>query len=86
MENEIVVKKTSGWVKFLKIALAIAAIATVAVLVYKKFFKKKKVEELVEADDVVEAELPEAEVEAVEEAPFEVAADAVIDNAENMEA
>ena len=50
MENEIVVKKTSGWVKFLKIALAIAAIATVVVLVYKKFFKKKAVEELAEAD------------------------------------
>ena len=86
MENEIVLKKTSGWVKFLKIALVVAAIATVAVLVYKKFFKKKKAAELAEADDAIEAELPEAVVEeAVEEAPFEVAADAVIDNAENMD-
>ena len=91
MENEIIVaKKASGWVKALKIALVILAVAAAAVLVYKKFFKKKKAEELVEAEDAVEAELCEAEealvVEAIEEAPFEVAADAVIDNAENMEA
>lgn len=88
MENEIVVKKTSGWVKFLKIALAVAAVATVAIIVYNKFFKKKKKakEELAaEAEEDV-AELPVAdEVAEVEEAPFEVAAEAVIDNAENMD-
>lgn len=87
MENEIVVKKTSGWVKFLKIALAVAAVATVAIIVYNKFFKKKKAKEelAAEAEEDV-AELPVAdEVAEVEEAPFEVAAEAVIDNAENMD-
>ncbi len=87
MENEIVVKKSSGFVKFLKIALIIAAVTFVAVKVYNKFFKKKA--EAAEAEleaEAVEAELPAAEEAVAEEAPFEVSAEAVIDNAENMEA
>lgn len=88
MENEIVVKKSSGFVKFLKIALAVAAIAFIAIKVYQKFFKKKAaaVEEAEEAA-ALEADVAEAAAEEAvlaEEAPFEVSADAVIDNAENM--
>lgn len=87
MENEIVVKKSSGFVKFLKIALLIAAAAFVAVKVYNKFFKKKKAEVIEEAEVEAVDALPEAEEAPAEaeEAPFEVAADAVIDNAENMD-
>ena len=87
MENEIVVKKGSRFVKFLKIALAIAAVAFVAVKIYQKFFQKKE-EALEAAEEEAVAELPTAEVAEApaEEAPFEVSADAVIDNAENMEA
>lgn len=86
MENEIVVKKSSGFVKFLKIALIIAAVTFVAVKVYNKFFKKKAVEAELEGE-AAEAELEAIEeAEVVEEAPFEVSAEAVIDNAENMEA
>ena len=86
MENG---KKGSGFVKFLKIALLIAAVTFVAVKVYNKFFKKKTVEVIDAEEETVEAELPAAEEEVVDEAPeapFEVSAEAVIDNAENMEA
>lgn len=87
MENEIVVKKSSGFVKFLKIALIIAAITFVAVKVYNKFFKKKAAAEAELEGEAVEAEVAAIEeAEVVEEAPFEVSAEAVIDNAENMEA
>lgn len=89
MENQVVVKKGSRFGKFLKVVLILAAIAFVAVKVYNKFFKKQNVEALDAEADEAEAELTAAEEEAVaevEEAPFEVSADAVIDNAENMEA
>ena len=58
--------KKSRIAVFISIALAIAALALVAVKLYRKFFKKKE-EALDEADD--SADLIEAE--AVEDAPAE---------------
>jgi hypothetical protein len=87
MENQniVYVKKESGFWKFVKIALAVAAICFVAAKIYQKFFKKKTVEAIEEAD-APEA-LPEAEenVEVAEAEEFEVPAEAVIANAEDME-
>ena len=80
-------KKGSGFIKFLKIALIVAAIAFIAYKVYQKFFKKK-IEVIGEDEDNTSAvEAPQKamdQIAAVEDAPFEVSADAVIDNAENM--
>lgn len=88
MENQniVYVKKESGFWKFVKIALAVAAICFVAAKIYQKFFKKKTVEAVAEADDL--DELPEVmeEADVAEEEAFEVPAEAVIANAEDMEA
>ena len=75
-----------------KILLAVAAIGVAAYAIYRKFFQKKAVEEL----DAVEDDTPVLEDAAEEtEAPTEVdgavetvelPADAVIANAEAMEA
>lgn len=86
--NVVVVKKKHTFWKVVGVLLAIGAICVVAAKVYQKFFKNKKVDEL-EAD--VEEDLPEIEGCCEEEAPaaeettFEVSAEAVIANAEDME-
>lgn len=74
-------KKNTFW-KVLTVILAIGAICAAAAVVYHKFFRKKK-EELEDAEVLPELEASE---EAVEEETFEVAADAVIANVEDMEA
>ena len=88
MENQniVYVKNESGFWKFVKIALAVAAICFVAAKIYQKFFKKKTVEAVAEADDL--DELPEVmeEADVAEEEAFEVPAEAVIANAEDREA
>ena len=73
-------KKNTFWKIFAAI-LAIGAVAATAAVVYHKFFRKKK-EELVEAE-----ELPalDGEDAIAEEETFEVSADAVIANVEDME-
>ena len=88
MQNEVSAKKGSGFWKFVKIALIVAAVAFVAYKIYQKFFKKK-IEVVGEAEDedipaVAAADEVVEDTAVAEEAPFEVSADAVIDNAENM--
>ncbi len=83
--NMIVVKKGNGFFKLVKILLAIAAVAFVAVKIYQKIaeHRAKKL-----AAEEVEEELLDCgtEEEAVEEEIFEAPAEAVIANAADMEA
>ena len=87
MDNMIYVKKENGLWKAIKIVLAVAAISFVAYKVYQMFFKKKdtelEVEELDTALDPIELDLADEETEAID--AFEVSADAVIANVEDME-
>lgn len=78
--NIVTYKKKGGFWKALAVIAALAAAGFVAYKVYKKYFCKKKAEELPEEEIVVE--LPEeAEVEVAEEAEvFEAPAEAVIAN------
>ena len=75
--------------KILGILLAIGAVCFVAVKLYKKFFPKQQPVLEGEADDVdaiAEADASLAEAAAVEAETFEVPAEAVIANADQMEA
>ena len=89
--NIVYVRKRSALWKLVKFVLAIAAIAFVAAKVYQKFLKPRIDAMKIEAaedeelllEEIAEGELLEAE-EADEET-FEVSADAVIANAEDME-
>ena len=86
MENEVVVvKKGNRFLKVLGILLAIGALCYAAVKIYNKFFRKKTaaLEADEAADDVALEDATEGE--AAEEV-FEVPAEAVIANAEQMEA
>lgn len=81
--NIVVVKKKSAFWTTVKILLAVGAVCLVAAKLYQKFIKNKKT--VCELDAEEEAPvLDEATEEPVEEA-FEVSADAVIANAEEME-
>lgn len=75
-------KKNTFW-KVLTAILAIGAICAAAAVIYHKFFRKKK-EELEAVEELPELEADEGA--AAEEEVFEVAADAVIANVEDMEA
>ena len=84
MENDVVVVKKGNRVwKVIGILLAIASICAVAVVVYNKFFRKKK-EALDAAEELDALEGAEESVAAAEEA-FEVNAEAVIANVEAAE-
>ncbi len=82
--NMIVVKKGNGFFKFVKILLAVAAIAFAAIKIYQKIAehraKKLAAEELEE--DYLEFD---EEVEVLEEV-FEAPAEAVIANVSDLEA
>ena len=81
MENDVVVVKKGNRVwKVIGILLAIASVCAVALVVYKKFFQKKK-EELAEAEEPEALEAPDE----VAEETFEVPAEAVIANVEAAE-
>ncbi len=83
MENDVVVVKKGNRVwKVIGILLAIASICAVAVVVYNKFFRKKK-EALAEGEEL--EVLEGAEEPATAEETFEVDADAVIANVEAAE-
>ena len=86
-ENIVVVKKKSKFWTVVKILLVVGAIALVAAKIYQKFFKNKKCKlEEVETDEELDAlEAAEVEPDVAEEEAFEVSADAVITNAEDME-
>ena len=86
-ENIVVVKKKSKFWTVVKILLVVGAVALVAAKIYQKFFKNKKCA-LCEAEDAEETEAlaaAEEETDTAEEETFEVSADAVITNAEEME-
>lgn len=86
-ENIVVVKKKSKFWTVVKILLVVGAVALVAAKIYQKFFKNKKCA-LCEAEAGEEPDALEAaavEPDAAEEEAFEVSADAVITNAEEME-
>lgn len=88
MENEGA-KRGRTFLKILGILLAIGAVCFVAVKLYKKFFPKQQPVLEGEADDVdaiAEADASLAEAAAVEAETFEVPAEAVIANADQMEA
>ena len=90
MENQniVVVKKKSTFWTVVKILLIVGAVCLVAAKIYQKFFKKKTVEVLEDADDLAALdavdEVPTENVVEAEET-FEVPAEAVIANAEDME-
>ena len=73
-------KKNTFW-KVLTAILAIGAVCAAAVVVYHKFFRKKK-EELAEVEEIPALDGEDA---VAEEEAFEVSADAVIANVEDME-
>ena len=85
-ENIVVVKKKSKFWTVVKILLVVGAVALVAAKIYQKFFKNKKCA-LCEAEEAEETEALAAaeETDTAEEETFEVSADAVITNAEDME-
>ena len=90
MENQniVVVKKKSTFWTVVKILLIVGAVCLVAAKIYQKFFKKKTVEVLEDADDLAALdaadEVPTENVVEAEET-FEAPAEAVIANAEDME-
>jgi len=81
--NIIVVKKHSKLMKALKILLAVAAIAFVAAKIYQKFFQKKKLV-AAETDDTPAVTGGETEEEQPAGEAFEVSADDVITNADEL--
>ena len=87
MENESA-KRLKTIFKIIGILLAIGAVCFVVVKLYKKYFKKEEPVLEGNADDVdaIAEESVVAEEALVEEDSFEVPAEAVIANAEQMEA
>lgn len=88
MENEniVIVKKKSTFWTVIKILLVVGAICFAAFKIYQKFFKKKDVAAVADAEDAAELDCATDSCEALpsEEIPFEVSANAVIANAEDM--
>ena len=86
MKYEVFAMKMSTVWKILAAIAAVAALCVVGVKLYQKFVKKKE-EAIDEAEETDAIEAPEAEVEetVAEEEAFEVPAEAVIANAEDME-
>lgn len=83
--NVVVVKKKSTFWTVVKILLAVGAICLVAAKIYQKFFKNKKAAVCEIEDDEDLPEIDTAEETDTDEEAFEVPADAVIANAEDME-
>ena len=84
-------KKSGGFWRFVKVALVVAAVAYVGVKVYQKYFKKEEL--ALDSDEELDAAL-DTELEPLEldvsddfsEETFEASADAVIANAEDLDA
>lgn len=87
MENSniVVTKKKSAFWTVVGILVAVAAVCLVAAKVYQKFFKKKQ--EALAEPDAENAPMLDVAEDVAEEAEelFEVPAEAVIANAEDME-
>lgn len=88
MENEniVIVKKKSTFWTVVKILLVVGAICFAAFKIYQKFFKKKDAAAVADAEDAAELDsaTDACEENPAEEIPFEVSADAVIANTEDM--
>lgn len=87
MENEGA-KRFKTFLKIVGVLLAIGAVCFVAVKLYRKYFKKEEPVLEAAADDVdaIAEESVAAEEAVVAEDSFEVPAEAVIANADQMEA
>lgn len=88
MENEGA-KRGRTFLKILGILLAIGVVCFVVVKIYRKFFPKQQPVlegEADEVDAIADADASLAEAAAVEADTFEVPAEAVIANADQMEA
>ena len=85
MENQGA-KRGNKILKILGILLAIGAICYIAVKIYRKFFPKAQPVLEGEATDVEAVEAPAEEAVVAEAETFEVPAEAVIANADQMEA
>ena len=85
MENQNA-KRGSKILKILGILLAIGAVCYILVKVYRKFFPKEQPALEGEATVLEAVEAPVEEVAAPEAETFEVPAEAVIANADQMEA
>lgn len=88
MENQGA-KKGNTFLKILGILLAIGAVCFIVVKIYRKFFPKQQPVLEGEANDVdaiADADASLAEAAATEADTFEVPAEAVIANADQMEA
>ena len=87
MENESA-RRGKTFLKIIGILLAIGAVCFIAVKLYKKYFKKEEPVLEGEADDVdaIADASAVAEEAPAEESSFEVPAEAVIVNAEQMDA
>ena len=87
MENEGA-KRFKTFLKIVGVLLAIGAVCFVAVKLYRKYFKKEEPVLEAAADDVdaIAEESVKVEEAVVAEDSFEVPAEAVIANADQMEA
>jgi len=85
MENQNA-KRCSKMLKIFGILLAIGAVCYILVKVYRKFFPKEQPALEGEATDLEAVEAPVEEAVAPEAETFEVPAEAVIANADQMEA
>ena len=87
MENEGA-KRFKTFLKIVGVLLAIGAVCFVAVKLYRKYFKKEEPVLEAAADDVdaIAEESAKVEEAVVAEDSFEVPAEAVIANADQMEA
>ena len=88
MENQGA-KKGNTFLKILGILLAIGAVCFIVVKIYRKFFPKQQPVlegEASDADAIADADTSLAEAAAAEADTFEVPAEAVIANADQMEA
>lgn len=85
MENENA-RRGKTLLKIIGILLAIGAVCFVVAKLYKKYFKKDEALLEADADDVNAIADESATEEAIVEESFEVPAEAVIANADQMEA
>ena len=83
--STVYVRQPSTLWRVIKVLLILSAIGFVGWLIYKKFFQKKKVDLLDDADDLDELDIDMDDVdEDFDDSAFEASANDVIANAEDM--
>ena len=85
-ENIVIVKKRSTFWSVVKFLLVVGAICFVAVKIYQKHFQKKEADAVNAAEEPTKLDCSDAleETPSLEEPAFEVSAEAVITNTEDM--